>query len=330
MPPLVGGVAVSSGRLYDNLKEDGFDVNSYNMRPTAKGWNTPIGIILRFFRIPFWILFQKKFDVIHCHVPGTYRKLYLSLMKPFCFKGAELIYTLHGDINGLLNKKALFAMSKADRIICVQPGDSERLPVNLRYKSVDIPAFIIPKKITDTDIPATVIQFAKGHTKPLILFYGSVVMNNQYHDLYGIEDVIKLYGSLKANDIEAQMLMLVSVKNNSENIRFINEMKKKIQNDPDIMLVENVRMPMLPLFKYANVYVRPSKTDGDSLAVREALSLGCPVVASDKAVRPQGTFVYADSQELRAFTLRCLNEHVKIEKQPDFYEQIKGIYQYRR
>lgn len=33
-------------------------------------------------------------------------------------------------------------------------------------------------------------------------------MNNQYHDLYGIEDVIRLYGSSKVNDIEAQYLDL--------------------------------------------------------------------------------------------------------------------------
>ncbi len=329
MPPLVGGVAISSGRLYDNLKEEGWNVEYYNIKPAGKWWQSKPGIVLRFSLIPFWILFRKRYDIIHCHVPGTIRKLYLSLMKSWCFKGADLIYTLHGDVTNLLNKWALYAMSKADRIICVQPGDSKKLPGSLREKSVDIPAFIIPKTITESNIPEVILRFVKKNDAPLILFYGGVVLNAQYHDLYGVEDMVNLYFYLKESGVDVRLLMLVNYSKRGENICFMEQIRRRIQGEARVMMVENARIPMLPLFRYADVYVRPSKTDGDSLAVREALSLGCPVVASGSAVRPQGTFVYADSQELRAFTLRCLNEYVKIEKQPDFYEQIKCIYQYR-
>ena len=326
MPPLVGGVAISSGRLYDNLQEDGYDVHSYNIRPKGKWWNTPVGIVLRFFGIPFWILFQKRFNVVHCHVPGTYRKLYLSLAKPFFFKGAKLIYTLHGDVAGLMNKRALYALSKADRLICVQPGDSQRLPACVQGRSVDIPAFILPKSIEETEIPADVLVFAKKHVKPLMLFYGSVVLSEQYHDLYGVEDILELYVQLKRRGIQIQMLMLVFVKNENENFHFMDKVREVVKDDPDVMLVENVRMPMLPLFKYANVYVRPTKTDGDSLAVREALGLKCPVVASDKAIRPEGTFVYHTRQELLSLTMKCIDGRGRVVEQPDFYRQIEKMY----
>ena len=41
-----------------------------------------------------------------------------------------------------------------------------------------------------------------------------------------------------------------------------------------------------------SVFVRPSFFDGDSRSVREALSLGIPVVASDTGLRPAGVKLF--------------------------------------
>jgi glycosyltransferase involved in cell wall biosynthesis len=48
----------------------------------------------------------------------------------------------------------------------------------------------------------------------------------------------------------------------------------------------------LALFERASVFVRPTFADGDAISVREALALGTPVVASDAAERPKGTFLF--------------------------------------
>ena len=47
----------------------------------------------------------------------------------------------------------------------------------------------------------------------------------------------------------------------------------------------------LAVIRSADVFVRPTSADGDSVSVREALALGVPVVATDAAVRPPGTIV---------------------------------------
>jgi glycosyltransferase involved in cell wall biosynthesis len=42
----------------------------------------------------------------------------------------------------------------------------------------------------------------------------------------------------------------------------------------------------------SDVFVRPTFTDGDSISVREALSLGIPVIASDCVERPDGVVLF--------------------------------------
>jgi glycogen(starch) synthase len=48
----------------------------------------------------------------------------------------------------------------------------------------------------------------------------------------------------------------------------------------------------LALISRTDVFVRPTLQDGDSISVREALSLGIPVVASDTGMRPAGAILF--------------------------------------
>jgi len=43
------------------------------------------------------------------------------------------------------------------------------------------------------------------------------------------------------------------------------------------------------VFDHDVVLIRPSRTDGDAVSLREALEAGRPVIASDAVVRPEGT-----------------------------------------
>jgi glycosyltransferase involved in cell wall biosynthesis len=48
----------------------------------------------------------------------------------------------------------------------------------------------------------------------------------------------------------------------------------------------------LAVLAAADVFVRPTRADGDALSVREALALGCTVVASDVGHRPAGCLLF--------------------------------------
>jgi glycosyltransferase involved in cell wall biosynthesis len=58
----------------------------------------------------------------------------------------------------------------------------------------------------------------------------------------------------------------------------------------------------LALMSVSDVFLRPTLEDGDSISVREALSLGVPVVASRTGARPSGALLFrpGDVEEMLA------------------------------
>ena len=61
--------------------------------------------------------------------------------------------------------------------------------------------------------------------------------------------------------------------------------------------------------KTCDLFLRPTNSDGDSVSVRESLSLGVPVIASDAAPRPNGTILFRsrDHDDLTNKTIDVLN-----------------------
>ena len=61
----------------------------------------------------------------------------------------------------------------------------------------------------------------------------------------------------------------------------------------------------LAVLEAADVFVRPTRADGDAVTIREALALGCGVVASDVGHRPSGCLLFP-SGDLAALTDRLV------------------------
>ena len=325
-PPLLGGVSVSSERLYNNLKEDGYDVEKYNI---IKFGHNPLMKILVFLWIPFYIFFRKRYDIIHFHIPSKARKIYVAFLKPL-YKGAKIVFTLHGDVTNLIgDKKTLWALGKADKIICVQKGDTAKLPTQLMVKSKDIPAFIMPKNVTESDIPQDVLAFVKDQSAPLILFYGSIRLKQPLYDLYGIETTLDLCDYLESQKISYRMLLLITYNSNDAGeAKFMENVIRRLDNREHIMLVKTPNFPLIPIYQYSQVYIRPTKTDGDSLAVREAIQMSCTTIASKSAVRPKEVITYSNNDEFNSLVAAAIKKPSinNTSEQPNYYNQIKDLY----
>jgi glycosyltransferase involved in cell wall biosynthesis len=82
------------------------------------------------------------------------------------------------------------------------------------------------------------------------------------------------------------------------------------------------------------LFVRPSFADGDALSVREALSLGVPVLASDVVPRPMGCAVFraGDFRDLVSKIETMIEKEerskdkVKANQHTGFFEEIKKLY----
>ena len=328
MLPGIGGVSVSSNRLFHNLKKDGYDVDAFNIRFKNGKNNKPLYLALKYFTIPFYILFHRRYDIIHCHVPGVLRKMYISLFKPF-YKGAKLVFTIHGDAHPLVdNKFVKYALRKADKIICVQVGDSAKTPGKLTEKAVDIPAFILPRVIDNTFTPKSILDFCEndGGSK-LLIFNGAAVVNDEWDDLYGFKDMVAAFKALETRGDYRLLMILNGAPKNRRGEELIKEIKDQIANDRSVKFVENEPFELCPLFRFADAYVRPTKTDGDSLSIREALAMNCKVVTTNVVNRPQGVFLYESPSQLAGAIERAIeSEPPASAEQIDYYQYIKELY----
>lgn len=81
------------------------------------------------------------------------------------------------------------------------------------------------------------------------------------------------------------------------------------------------------LLAASDVYVRPTRADGDSIAVREALDLGVAVVASDVVTRPAGCALFStdDAHDLAAAIAPAV-PHVDTEPKPSYAAAIIDLY----
>lgn len=329
-PPKLGGVSVSSERLYDNLINDGYEVIRYNIRFNNERFDTPLLLAIRYFWLPFYIIFHSRVDIIHFHVPGVLRKMYPILFK-FFYGSSKIVFTIHGDVTPLLKHSVVkWILSKADKIICVQNGDSAKLPLCLRARSIDNPAFILPARINLDGLPQKVLDFVYRNDSKLIIFYGSVRLDSDFPDLYGIEEMIELYNKLVSEHIPMRMLAFINYnESNSSEKSFLDAQLNKISDSNNILCARNNKTSIIGLYQYADIYFRPTKTDGDSLAVREALALGCTVVASNKAIRPNGTIVYSDKEDMFLKVRNRILSKDKRERNIDnsFYRKIVELYE---
>ena len=328
MLPGIGGVSVSSNRLFHNLKKDGYDVDVFNIRFKNGENNKPLYLALKYFTIPFYILFHRRYDIIHCHVPGVLRKMYISLFKPF-YKGAKLVFTIHGDAHPLVdNKFVKYALRKADKIICVQVGDSAKMPGKLTEKAVDIPAFILPRVIDNTFTPKSILDFCENNDgSKLLIFNGAAVVNDEWDDLYGFKDMVAAFKALETRGDYRLLMILIGAPKNRREEELIKEIKDQIANDWSVKFVENEPFELCPLFRFADAYVRPTKTDGDSLSIREALAMNCKVITTNVVNRPQGVFLYESPSQL-AGAIECAveSEPPASAEQIDYYQYIKELY----
>jgi glycosyltransferase involved in cell wall biosynthesis len=189
---------------------------------------------------------------------------------------------------------------------------------DFRDKTTIIPAFIPPtwRSEDEANVSEEIRHFCAEHS-PVILAMGGPVLRGDGTDLYGIDMTIDLVDRLRSSLPKVGVLWSLIDVLGSDPI-YADRMRARLMQRSleGHWLFSGPQETFHPIYRLADILVRPTVTDGDALSVREALESGVPTVASDAAPRPEGTTIFP-SRNQAAFerAVRKTLENLDTERQ---------------
>ena len=197
----------------------------------------------------------------------------------------KVIFTFHGDFGRFGRFRNLM-----DRIT-IRLCD---IPITINKKSYEksytinknsklLSAFLPP--LNDGEIPLWVVsqvqRFQRSKKKVFSTNASTLAYTHDGKEIYGIEFLINFFKKRKDDILViSDPSGMYEKKHHGENLFFITSSHSTYA-----------------LYRYVNGNIRATATDGDSLSVRESLSLGIPTIATDCVDRPEGTILFKYNNE---------------------------------
>ena len=300
IPPPYGGVGVHLLRFLSEMRRaklpftfldlDGNKDASNSIEALPMNWL----FISRLLRLPY--------EVLHFHTSRVPQLLVLLLVLRFR-PHIRVIITLHNQTPMLFYTKTstLFKrvfnwfFKRADHIIatnkCIGEWATNKLGLNSRQVDV-IPAYLPPsnEELQYNGFPQVIQSFFESH-HPVIGsqgYYGNF-MDGEH--VYRFEELANLLSKLKKHYPNIGCYTAISGCYSENHRAKIRALRDELDLGQHWMLQEEP-FPAVPLYTRCDLFLRPTVTDGDSVSIRECLSIGTPVLASDAVSRPPGATTY--------------------------------------
>ena len=308
LPPPRGGASVHVVRLAQLLASMGANarVLPWAGLPSRRRWLRALGTARQFLGIAVG-LWKYRGGVVHVHyshLPGLFVLAPWILMMP-----ARWALTLHSvklfenleSAPTWQRRLAWRLVSRFDLVVCVRQGieDALREWGGDSVATVIMPAFLPPaeaeRRLEELpDHVARDIALLKEQGR-LLLGCAAYVLGPAYgkDDLYGAEMLVDDLVAV-APEIGRPITLMVMVSNApvGEAQEAARAMVRRAEQSTAVELRIATDLPLVPVLAHAHGFARPSREDGDSVAIREALAVGCPVWASDAVNRPAECVVF--------------------------------------
>jgi glycosyltransferase involved in cell wall biosynthesis/CelD/BcsL family acetyltransferase involved in cellulose biosynthesis len=190
---------------------------------------------------------------------------------------------------------ARFALRRVTGVVCVSKSLYECTralgvaPEKLHWS----PGFLPPDvtTITRDGVSPTVWPFIDNHS-PIIAANGKVDWYNG-QDLYGLDQLVELAARLKA-DYPRIGIVVCFWDHPPQDQAYLDTLIElaRCKGVVDNILFNTVSGEFVPVLSSAELFVRPTNTDGDANSIREAIYLGVPAIASDAVERPAGATLF--------------------------------------
>ncbi len=297
---LFGGVSIHMQNLGYLLSSKGYNVLFlYDNRNSI---DFSINTLHKFLKLIFLS------NIIHIH-SGHYMNRFSFCLLGFILR-KKIIITLHSFDNKskwafLLTRFALFLSNE-------QIFVSNEIATKFKYKKHIIPAYTPIKKVLKKkeNIESYLsIENKILKEKKILLAISNFVIHNG-RDLYGLEEVIEVAEIFKSEKINfVSIIVLIPRITDNDEFKTMLERIKKNKLEKYIHL-EYKKINLIELFRFIDIYLRCTITDGDAISVREAIDNNVPVIASDVVKRPEGviTYKYSDPSDLAKKIKYLLNQ----------------------
>ena len=211
--------------------------------------------------------------------------------------------TLHGEPFSTLTRRRgldLFhraAIRKADHVVAVNSHVGEAIAGLIPADRVSIiPAYLAPAP-SEATLASPRIQSwldeAPGLPILVTLVYRALPPLASRTDVYGLDLLSSMCERLIARGPAFRLaLLLAQAPRGVDEHAYFASHESRLRAALGTRLGVFVDEYALPAIARAAVFLRPTRTDGDAVSIREAIALGVPVVASDAAPRPAGVRVH--------------------------------------
>lgn len=299
-PPPIGGVSVHVERLIKKLDSKSINYILYNtsVNEIKTDYN-----IFNVGNLKLWLikyLFFCRDKIIHCQERNWYLVSILCLIKEI--HKSKLLLTLHSfrenpeEFNVLKKLCFLYSIKNVDYFIPVGKNEKNKLrKYGCDKKKISvIPAYLNPKyKETDDKLVSDYVwNFMKKNDFNIVAnAYKILFYNNE--DLYGIDMCINICHRLKKQYIDKKIGFVFCLPDIGD-YKYFFKLKDEISKLEigDKFLFVNEIMPLYPILKKSNLFLRPTNTDSFGVSIAEALYYNIPSIASDVCERLEGTIIF--------------------------------------
>lgn len=316
-PPPYGGVSVHIKRLHEKLLKEGIESHLICNRNWCQNNHVPL-IFRRVVPLKYFSYFNRLLgpgrlintELVHYHDNwGIDAPVILGLL----LRRKKMIITVHNqkqadewpslNVFQKFASKILIRSRNVFWIVVSEHIKGQLLDFGIpAAKITQIPAFISPESsdLLESAIPPHIERFAAEHS-PLLSVYGwRLTIDEIGTDIYGFDLSIELINELKSEYPGIGLIICLPQVRLSD---YLAELKNRIDANGLQNMVIFQTDPMDEawlLWRMSDLFIRPTSTDGDSVSVREALSFGIPVVASNASPRPEGVVLF-EKGNLSAF-----------------------------
>jgi glycosyltransferase involved in cell wall biosynthesis len=185
--------------------------------------------------------------------------------------------------NAWTRTAARLACLMYDRVVCVNEEIAAALvSLGISRRQIEIKPAFVPVPRVECTVPEQLDRWMERHAMFL-----SVTLS--FRPEYGFELLMDAMSRLKQKYPELGCVVIGT----GEDRPAAEELIRQRRLDEHVVLAGDLHHQLcLTAISRSTAFVRPTFRDGDSISVREAMSLGVPVVASNVGTRPEGTLLF--------------------------------------